>query len=217
MTENKENTTVSRGLLMKALDYGYEKALTGLSRFDSSEDLAENYLKDEEDILKSSSRLIKWQISKAGTSGFITGLGGLLSMPMTLPANLASVLYIQIRMIAAIAVMGGYDLRDDRVKTMVYLCIAGNSAKDILKDMSIVLGEKLAIHYVKQISSKSIKEINKRVGFELVSKFGGKGAAINLSKAVPIVGGVIGGTIDSVSTLTIGKVAQQVFLSNAKK
>ena len=201
---------------MRALAYGYEKAVAGLSNFDSAQELAQSYLESGDSLKKSSSRLIKWQISKAGTSGFMTGLGGLLTMPLAIPANLASVLYIQIRMIAAIAVMGGYDLRDDKVKSMVYLCIAGNATKDVLKDMGIVLGEKLAMHYIKNISSKTIKEINKRVGFELVSKFGGK-SAINLSKAVPIVGGVIGGTFDSVSTLTVGKVAQQVFLPKEEK
>ena len=216
MSEEEEYKKVNQGIIMRALDYGYEKAVAGLSNFDSAQELAQSYLESGDSLKKSSSRLIKWQISKAGTSGFLTGLGGLLTMPLTIPANLASVLYIQIRMIAAIAVMGGYDLRDDKVKSMVYLCIAGNATKDVLKDMGIVLGEKLAMHYIKNISSKTIKEINKRVGFELVSKFGGK-SAINLSKAVPIVGGVIGGTFDSVSTLTVGKVAQQVFLPKEEK
>lgn len=201
---------------MKALDYGYEKALNGLSNLETAESLAAEYLKSDESLKKSSSKMIKWQISKAGTSGFLTGLGGIITLPLTVPANLASVLYIQIRMIATIAVMGGHDLRDDKVKSMIYLCIAGNAAKDVLKDMGIIVGEKLALNFIKNISSKTIKEINKRVGFELLTKFGSKGA-INLSKAVPIVGGIIGGTIDSASTLTIGKVAQHVFLLEEEK
>lgn len=216
MSKEVENEQENQGIIMKAIDYGYEKAVSGLSNFDSAEELAQSYLDSDESLKKSSGRLIKWQISKAGTSGFLTGLGGIVTLPLTVPVNLASVLYIQIRMIAAIAVMGGYDLRDDKVKSMVYLCIAGNATKDVLKDMGIVLGEKLALNYIKHISSKTIKEINKRVGFELVSKFGGK-SAINLSKVVPIVGGVIGGTFDSVSTLTVGKVAQQVFLPKEEK
>jgi uncharacterized protein (DUF697 family) len=203
----KEEKKVSQNLVMKALDYGYEKALNGLSNLETAESLAAEYLKSDESLKKSSSKMIKWQISKAGTSGFLTGLGGIITLPLTVPANLASVLYIQIRMIATIAVMGGHDLRDDKVKSMIYLCIAGNAAKDVLKDMGIIVGEKLALNFIKNISSKTIKEINKRVGFELLTKFGSKGA-INLSKAVPIVGGIIGGTIDSASTLTIGKVAQ---------
>ena len=118
---------------MKALDYGYEKALNGLSNLETAESLAAEYLKSDESLKKSSSKMIKWQISKAGTSGFLTGLGGIITLPLTVPANLASVLYIQIRMIATIAVMGGHDLRDDKVKSMIYLCIAGNAAKDVLK------------------------------------------------------------------------------------
>lgn len=212
----KEEKKVSQNLVMKALDYGYEKALNGLSNLETAESLAAEYLKSDESLKKSSSKMIKWQISKAGTSGFLTGLGGIITLPLTVPANLASVLYIQIRMIATIAVMGGHDLRDDKVKSMIYLCIAGNAAKDVLKDMGIIVGEKLALNFIKNISSKTIKEINKRVGFELLTKFGSKGA-INLSKAVPIVGGIIGGTIDSASTLTIGKVAQHVFLPEEEK
>lgn len=40
-------------------------------------------------------------------------------------------------MVASIAKIGGYDFYDNRVKTLVYVCLAGNSAKDILKTASI--------------------------------------------------------------------------------
>ena len=52
---------------------------------------------------------------------------------------------------------------------------------------------------------------NKKVGFRLVTKFGQKGI-INLGKLVPIVGGVIGGTVDTVGTLTVGKTAKKLFI-----
>jgi hypothetical protein len=45
----------------------------------------------------------------------------------------------------------------------------------------------------------------------LLTKFGQTGA-VNLGKAVPILGGIIGGTFDSVSTKIIGKVAIKSFL-----
>lgn len=62
------------------------------------------------------------------------------------------------------------------------------------------------------MSSATITKINKAVGFRLLTKFGQTGA-VNLGKAVPIVGGIIGGTIDSVATRAIGKVAIKTFLS----
>lgn len=133
-------------------------------------------------------------------------------MPVTLPANITSVLYVQIRMIAAIAHMGGYNVQDDQVKSLVYVCLTGNSAKDIMKGAGITIGTKLTTNAIKSISGKTLTAINQKVGFRLVTKFGEKGV-INLGKAVPLVGGFIGGSFDSISTNTIGNVARDTFIN----
>ncbi|MBF0234565.1 MAG: EcsC family protein [Desulfamplus sp.] len=158
-----------------------------------------------------SKKLIRWQIAKAGTSGFVTGLGGIITLPIAIPANIASVIYVQIRMIAAIAYMGGYDIHDDRVKSLVYLCLCGSAATDVIKGVGIQIGTKLSVSAINKISGATLTKINQAVGFRLLTKFGQTGA-INLGKAVPIIGGVIGGTIDSITTKTIGKVATNTFI-----
>lgn len=107
--------------------------------------------------------------------------------------------------------MGGYDVKDDRVKALVYSCTAGNAAKDILKGTGIVIGSKLSTQLIKNISRETITAINKRVGFRLLTKFGEKGA-INLGKMIPLVGGVIGGTFDGVSTNIVGNIARKTFI-----
>jgi hypothetical protein len=206
---------LNQRMIMKALDYAYGIAIDGIPGFDSAEELALNYMDKGTDKGEICQSLIKWQIAKAGSSGFLTGLGGIITMPVTIPANLSSVMYVQIRMIAAIAFVGGYDLKDDRVKTLVYMCLAGNAAKDILKDMGIVLGRRLTIEMIKNISEKTIITINQKVGFTLLSKVGQKGA-INLGKAVPLIGGVIGGTFDSITTMAIGKIAVNTFIETKK-
>jgi uncharacterized protein (DUF697 family) len=132
-------------------------------------------------------------------------------MPVTIPINLASVIYIQIRMIAAIAIMGGHDLKDDKVKSLVYLCMVGNGAKDLLKDIGIVIGRKLTVSMIKNISGKTISSINQKVGFRLLTKFGGTGA-INIVKSVPLIGGFIGATFDSITTNIVGNVARNAFI-----
>lgn len=76
-------------------------------------------------------------------------------------------MYVQISMITTIAIMGGYDVKDDRVKALVYSCTAGNAAKDILKGTGIVIGSKLSTQLIKNISRETITAINKRVGFRL--------------------------------------------------
>ena len=198
--------------IMQILDWAYEKSVNGIAGFDSAIELAEDYRSEGGTLYEQANSLIRWQNTKAATSGFITGLGGIITLPIAIPANVASVLYVQIRMIAAIAHLGGYDLKNDKVKTLVFACMAANSAKDIAKDVGIAVGNKLAMNAVKSISGKTIQEINKRVGFKLLTKFGEKGV-INLGKAIPIFGGIIGGSFDAYATNVVGNVARDTFVS----
>lgn len=202
---------VSEGKIEKMLDWAYEKSLDGIPGMDSAYEMAENFLSKHETADKAIDSLIRWQNTKAATSGFLTGLGGIIVLPITLPANIASVMYVQVRMIAAIAHMKGYDLKDDQVKTFVFVCLTGKSASDILKTAGIKLGNAFAKQGVIKIPGKVIVAINQKVGFRLLTKFGEKGV-INLGKAIPIAGGVIGGAVDGVGTGIIGKTAKKVFV-----
>jgi uncharacterized protein (DUF697 family) len=197
----------------KTFEWIYQQAINGIPNFNSAPEMAENYLAKGGNITDSANALIKWQVMKAGTSGFLTGFGGLLTLPVAVPLNLASVIYVHVRMIAAIAYMGGYDLKDDKVKTLVYACLAGNSAKDILKDSGIIVGRKLTESAINSISKKTLGAINKKVGFKLVTKFSEKGAVI-LGRAVPLIGGLVGASIDGVTTQKIGDIAKETFLGN---
>jgi hypothetical protein len=203
---------LNQGIIMKSLDWAYDKALNGIPGFDSAEEMANDYLKGNGSLVDKVNSLIRWQNTKSATSGFLTGLGGIITLPVAIPANIASVMYVQIRMIAAIAHMAGYDLRDDRVKALVYTCLCGNAAKDIVKEIGIKLGTKLTETAIKKISAEVIVKINKAVGFRLLTKFGQTGL-VNLGKAIPLVGGVVGGTMDGISTNIIGNVARDTFLA----
>lgn len=206
---------LSEGKIMQALNWAYDKALDGsIPGIDSAYEMAENYLKGEGDLTEKVNSLIRWQNTKSVTTGFVSGLGGIITMPVAIPASIATVIYVQIRMITAIAIMGGYDVKDDRVKALVYTCLAGNAAKDILKGTGIVIGSKMSTQLIKSISKETIFAINKLVGFRLLTKFGEKGA-INLGKMIPLVGGVIGGAFDGISTNVVGNVARKTFVEGS--
>lgn len=205
---SKEELNESK--IMQVLDWSYDKAVNGLPGMETAEELAEKYISKSSSIDEAIDKFINWQQAKCATSGFITGLGGIITLPVAIPANISSVIYVQIRMIAAIAIMKGYDLKDDQVKTLVYVSLTGQAATDILKQAGIKIGTKMSTVLIKRMPIEIIKQINKRVGFRLVTKFGEKGI-INLGKCVPVLGGVIGGTVDAVGTRTIGKTAKKVF------
>ncbi len=200
---------------MQALDWAYDKAVNGIKGLDSAEDLAEDYLKKEGTLLEQINALIRWQNTKAGTSGFVTGLGGFLTLPLALPVNITSVLYVQIRMIAAIAKMCGHDIKDDTVKALIYSCLVANSSAEIMKNIGIQIGNKMAIVAIKKIPGTIIIKINQAVGFRLLTRFGEKGV-LNIIKGVPFLSGVIGAAFDIVSTNLVGNVARDLFMNNAK-
>lgn len=207
----ESSSQLTESKMMQVLEWGYEKAIQGLPGMESAEELAKRYLEKYDTVDEAIDTFINWQCAKCATSGFITGLGGLLTLPVAIPANISSVIFVQIRMIAAIAYMRGYNLKDDQVKTLVFVALTGQAATDILKQAGITIGSKVGINLIKKMPMKVIYQINKKVGFRLVTKFGQKGI-INLGKLVPIVGGVIGGTVDTVGTLTVGKTAKKLFI-----
>lgn len=202
---------LNESAIMQALDWAYDKSVNGIPGLDSAQEMAADYLKGDDSLVDKVNALIRWQNTKAGTSGFLSGLGGVVLMPVTIPANISSVMYVQVRMIAAIAHMGKHDLKDDRVKALVYTCLCGNAAKDIAKEIGIKIGTKLTQQAIKNISAQTITKINQAVAFRLLTKFGQTGA-VNLGKAVPLLGGVIGCAFDSVTTNAIGNFARDTFI-----
>ena len=202
---------MKQSTMMKALDWAYDKAINGLPGAETAEELGDDYKRQSGTLNENIDSLIRWQIAKCSTSGFLSGLGGLITLPATIPANIASVMYVQIRMIAAIAHMRGYDVRSDQVKTMVYLSLVGGAIKDICKEVGIKIGSKFTESAIKNISGKTLTAINQKVGFRLITKFGEKGA-VNLGKMIPLIGGLIGGTMDGYSTNVVGDTAKGVFV-----
>lgn len=197
--------------ILNLLDSLYQKGIDGIPKVSPSIDqLAENYLQKSPRLDQAINKFISYQIAKCTTSGFLTGLGGIITLPVAIPANVGSVLYVQMRMIACIAYMCGYDTDSDQVQTLVYACLAGISVNQIIKNTGIQFGTKLSISMIKKIPGTALTKINQRVGFRFITKFGSKGL-INLGKAVPVVGGIIGGGFDLVETKLIADRAYKMF------
>ncbi len=211
-TISKVKETLNEEQMVHILDTIYKKSVDGIPGVsDNIENLVKDYQEKNLDTEKAVKSLIHNSILKCGTSGFVTSLGGLTTLIAALPANITSVLYVQIRMCCAIAKMGGYDIHSDQVQTMVYLSLTGSAVGDILKQTGIKFGSKLTTSMIQKIPGKALTVINQKVGFRFVTKFGEKGI-VNLGKMVPVVGGVIGGGFDAASTKLIGENAYKIFI-----
>lgn len=201
------------------LDACYQAALDGIPKVSSSVDtLVDEYRGKSETTAEAARKLISNQLIKCSTSGFLSGVGGALTLPVTVAAvsaNIGSVIYMQMRMVAALAQMGGYDIHSDQVQTMVYVCLTGKAMSDILKSAGIKTSERLAVNVKKKLPGLVCTAINRRVGMRFVTKFGEKGV-VNLGKMVPVVGGVVGGGFDFATTKMIGDNAYRMFIAEQK-
>lgn len=204
---------ITQAEIMQLLDKLYDQSVHGIAKVSPPiEVLANNYLEKSKDTPTAAKKFINYQIAKCTTSGFLTGLGGLITLPVAIPANVGSVLYVQMRMIACLAHMGGYDTNSDQVQTLVYACLAGISIDQVLKQTGIKFGNKFAMAMVKKIPGETLGKINHKVGFKFLTKFGNKGV-INIGKTVPVVGGIIGGGFDFVETKAIANRAYKMFIN----
>ncbi|MBQ3716649.1 MAG: EcsC family protein [Fibrobacter sp.] len=199
--------------LVTLLQKGYEAVVDGnIPGMESAKELAASYLKDYTDRKDAANALVRWQNVKCAIDGFITGVPGLPALPVTLPANIMSTYIIHLRMIAAIAAIGGYDLKDDRVQSLVLLSLAGESLDKMLRPMGISVAEAIARGAIcKAIPRSLLGRINSMVGLKLISKFSEK-SIIQLGKLIPFAGGVLGGVVDGVTSNIIGNIAIGTFL-----
>ena len=211
MNSKEKKPVMTEEDIMKLLDSCYEKCLNGIPKVSPSvEKLANDYLKKHRTTEEACRAMLKNQIAKCTTSGVVTGFGGFITMPVAIPANVSSVIYVQMRMIACVAYMADYELDSDQTQTFIYACLAGVAVNGLLKQAGIKFGEKFTNGLIKKIPGKVLTKINQKVGFRFITKFGTKGI-VNLGKLLPGVGAIVGGGLDLVETKIIAERAYKWF------
>ena len=189
-------------------DWIYALALEGIGPISSAYKLAEEYANEGKypDTDARVRALIKKQTAWNFCIGFFTGLGGLVTLPVALPAALSVSWLMLARMTIAIAILYGHDPQKEQVKGLVHLSIVGGDVMKAPKDAGIKTGIKLTEKAIGYISGKALIKINKKVGFRLITKAGEKGV-VNLTKVVPVVGAILGGGVDAAYARAVGEMA----------
>jgi hypothetical protein len=156
--------------------------------------------------------LIDFHVRLASAQGFVTNLGGVAALPVAVPANLTGVAVVQVRMIAAIAHLRGYDLNDNRVRTALVMCLlGGEQVVKLIKEGKLPTSP-MAIATAPMFDPELDARVAQEVVSDLAGRIGGKNLALMLTKRVPLVGGGIGAVVDGVATHQIGKYAKSELL-----
>lgn len=175
-----------------ALNWAYDQTLKDSMPLGipNSMQLANKYRLGSASILDASNNLIKYELPQVCGVGFLTSLGGLY----TLPVNVASVFVLQMRLVNAIAVLAGRNISDEDVRQLTYLSMLGSQLSSVAK---------------KKLLDGGLKVILPKVAKQLAPKMLGTSG---LLKCIPAVSSIIGSSLDALTTYSILKIAQGLFL-----
>lgn len=194
--------------LERLLDVGID----GRGPFESARTVADKALAKAGGDPEEAIRIIQRDHRRLGAAGgFVTGLGGFFTMPVALPANVLEFYLLATRMTAATARIRGYDIDQPQIRSAVLLTLVGADSDDLLKKAGVfAAGGKLASVALERLPAPALMVLNKAIAFRLLGRLG-SGVIAKLGRAVPVVGGVIGGGVDVYMLSRIANQAETEF------
>lgn len=185
----------------RLLDIGID----GRGPFDSAQTVADSALSGHGDPERAIDAVVRSHRRLAAAGGFVTGIGGFVTLPIALPANVLGFYAVATRMVAAIACLRGFDLRQQGVRSAVLLTLVGADADEVLRKAGVASSGRLANLAAQRLPGPALMMLNKGISFRLFSRVG-KSALSRFGKGVPVVGGALGAGLD---VYLLGKIADQ--------
>ena len=173
-----------------------DAGIDGLGPLKSARELADVARLETRTTEGAVKKIVRSHVVKGGVGGFVTSVGGFMTMPVALPANVIEFYVGATRMVAGIANLRGYDVDDPQVRTAVLLTLIGSEADDVLARAGLTGGSGKVVGLVgQQLPPAALLILNKAIAFRLLRGFGEK-AFSRLGRGIPLAGGVVGGGID---------------------
>jgi len=118
------------GLVGRLVQVLLDAGIDGLGPLKSARELAEAAGRETRTTEGAVKKIVRSHVVKGGVGGFVTSVGGFVTMPIALPANVIEFYIGATRMVAAMADLRGYDVSDPQVRTAVLLTLVGSEADD---------------------------------------------------------------------------------------
>jgi len=186
------------------------RAIHGVGPLPPAAEAAEAQLREQDgEVQRAVHEVIENHVLYAGGQGFLTNIGGLATVALTIPANIAGLTLVQCRLVAGIAHLRGYDLTDPRVHNAVLACILGEDTVTSLVKRRRIPAPPMAIATAPTHDPQLDRVIAAEVASELLTKIAGKRVATTVGRRVPVVGGVVGASADAFATWQVGRYADR--------
>ena len=188
--------------LLKTL---YPRAVDGLPLLGTPESTAAPWQERSGTRRWRAGQMIQPHVAMASATGFITGLGGWLTMPITLPADLAGVALLQLHMAASCACLAGYDLADPATRDEVVACLLKTDEGENTEE------EEAANRFGVKVAERGVRFAVHKMATWSAETAGKRLLARRFVRGVPLIGGAIGAVSDAYNTRLVARFTLDTF------
>ncbi|MFL6061985.1 MAG: EcsC family protein [Marmoricola sp.] len=210
-------TQIAPNLSAAFVHQALAKAITGVGPLPGAAAAADKQLaQNDGDLVRATHDVIENHVRYAAAQGFLTNLGGLVTMAVTVPANITGLALIQCRMAAGIVHLRGYDLDDPRTRAAILACLLGEERMLAMVKKSELPGTPMEIAESTTYARTLDVVLANEVASELITRAAGKRVATQVGRRVPVVGGAVGAGTDAFTTWRVGRYVEREFLPPAQ-
>ncbi|MGE9809025.1 MULTISPECIES: EcsC family protein [unclassified Janibacter] len=204
------------GSATKLVENLLDSGIDGKGPFDSADKVARSALaKHAGNVDEAVDEVVRDHLKLAAAEGFVTSVGGFVTLPIALPANVLAFYLLATRMTAAVAQLRGYDLKHQQIRSAVLLTLVGADAEDLLAKAGVVApAGRLTNLAAQRLPGPALMVVNKAVGFRILSSAGRKTLS-RFGRAIPLAGGVVGAGMDGYLLKKIADQARKEFVTKA--
>ena len=189
------------------------RAIDGVGPLAPAAAAADSQLREQRgDVERAIHEVIENNVRIAGAQGFATNVGGMITMTITIPANVTGLAVIQCRMVAGIAHLRGHDLADPRVRNAILALLLGEEQVHELVRRRKIPSTPMAIATAPAHDPTLDGALAAVVASDIVARVAGKRLATTLARKIPVVGGVVGMGADGYTTWRVGRYADREML-----
>jgi hypothetical protein len=200
---------LTSGFVREALN----RAIDGIGPLPPAAVAADKQLREQRgNVERAIHEVIENNVRLAGAQGFATNVGGVVTMAVTIPANITGLAIIQCRMVAGIAHLRGHDLTDPRVRNAILALLLGEEQVAEMVKKRKLPSTPMALATAPVHDPTIDGTISAVVATDIITRVAGKRLATTVGRKVPVIGGVVGMGADGYATWRIGRYADRELL-----